>query len=74
MDDNENLVYDAIKMDPIEDLFDKIHNARGGEMFLIHVSKYGRKGPTIRVCSIMNKEESILSKLLPKLVENLLNE
>jgi hypothetical protein len=70
---NDSL-YDAIEVDPIDVLFDKIHKSRGGEMLLIHISHFGKKGPTVRVCSALDKNESILAKILPALVENILDE
>jgi hypothetical protein len=66
--------YDAIAIDPLDELFDKLHTARGGEMLLIHVSEYGKTGPSVRMCSAMNKNGSILTKLLPGLVENITND
>jgi hypothetical protein len=76
MDDieDENIEYDEVEMDPLGILFDKIHKARGGEMFLIHISKFGKKGPSVQVCSVMNKKESAMARLLPSLVEDFLNE
>jgi hypothetical protein len=74
MTKDEEFEYDEISIDPLEVLFDKIYKARGGEMFLIHISKFGKKGPSVRVCSVMNKKESIMSKILPSLVEDFLNE
>ena len=70
----EDIEYNEITMDPLEILFDKLHKARGGEMFFIHISKFGKKGPSVRVCSIMNKKESVMARILPALVEDFLDE
>jgi len=71
---SDDVIYNEIEMDPIEVLFDKLHKARGGEMLLIHISKFGKKGPSVRVCSVMNKKESVLARLLPSLVKDFLDE
>lgn len=71
---DDTIKYNEIEIDPLEVLFDKLHKARGGEMFLIHINKFGKNGPSVRVCSIMNKKESVMAKLLPSLVEDFLNE
>lgn len=73
-DDKTDVVYNEIEMDPLETLFDKIHKARGGEMFMVHISKFGKDGPSVRVCSVMNKKKSALARILPSLVEDFLNE
>lgn len=72
--DDKSIKYNEIEIDPMDSLFEKIHDARGGEMVLVHVSDYGKNGPSVRVCSIMKKKESILEQLLPSLVKNLLDE
>lgn len=72
--EDDGVVYDPIEVDPLDILFDKIHKARGGEIFAIHVSPYGKNGPTVHICSVMSKNESILSKILPSVVEKFLNE
>lgn len=69
-----SIKYDEIEIDPLEVVFDKLHKARGGEMFLIHISKFGKKGPSVRVCSVIDKKESAMARLLPSLVEDFLNE
>jgi len=66
--------YNEIEIDPLETLFDKIHKARGGEMFLVHVSNFGKNGPSVRVCSIMNKQESVMAKILPSLTRDFCDE
>jgi len=70
MDDDQ---YNEIKMDPMDVLFDKIHKSRGGEMLFVHVSEYGKDGPTVRIYTVSNKKDSILINILPKLVDNLSN-
>jgi len=69
-----DIKYDEIEMDPIEVLFDKIHKARGGEMFFLHISNFGKKGPSVRICSVMDKNESTMAKILPSLVDDFLDE
>jgi len=69
-----DIEYNEIEMDPLSVLFDKLHKARGGEMFLIHISKFGKNGPSVRVCSVMHKTESVMARLLPSLVEDFLDE
>ena len=70
---DDTIEYNEIEIDPLESLFDKLHKARGGEMFLIHISNFGKNGPSVRVCSVMSKKESIMAKILPSLVEDFLN-
>jgi len=70
----DNITYNEIEIDPLEILFDKIHKARGGEMFLIHISDFGKGGPSVRVCSVMDKQKSAMARLLPSLVEDFLDE
>ena len=77
MDDNvddNNILYNEVEMDPLGVLFDKIHKARGGEMFLVHINKFGKKGPSVQICSVMDKKESAMASLLSLLVENFLDE
>lgn len=71
---DNNFRYNEIEIDPFDVLFQKIHNARGGEMVLIHMSEYGKNGPSVRVFSVMRQEESFLGQILPALVDNLLDE
>lgn len=71
---DKDVIYNEIEMDPMETLFNKIHEARGGEMFFIHISKFGKNGPSVRVCSAVNNKDSVLIRLLPSLVENFLDE
>ena len=71
MNDSQDLRYNDLEIDTIDTIFDKLHEARGGEMMLIHVSKYGKNGPTVRICSATNKKDSVLVKILPKLIENI---
>lgn len=70
----DNIRYDEIEMDPLEIIFNKLHKARGGEMILVHISEFGKDGPFVRFCSAINKKESIMTNLLPLLIENFLNE
>jgi hypothetical protein len=63
--------YDAIEMDPLDELFDKIHNARRGEMILIHLSEYGKSGPSIRMCTAFDRKDSVLARILPDLVDKI---
>lgn len=70
----DDIKYNEIEMDPLETLFDKLYKARGGEMILIHVNKFGKNGPFIKFCSIIDKKKSIMANLLPSLIEDFLNE
>lgn len=71
---DDKLLYNDIEIEPIESLFNKIHNARGGEMVFIYVNKHSKDGPTVQVCSAIDKDNSIITQILPKLVEGLLDE
>jgi hypothetical protein len=69
-DSTEKLKYDPILMDPLEDLFDKIHEARGGEMILIHIPK-DMDIHTAKCLSVMKSENSTLGSVLPSIIKEI---
>ena len=73
-DNEDELQYNEISMDPLELLFEKIHEARGGEILLIHVPDGVSPGePDIRCLAAVN-DDSILLDILPDLINELIDE
>lgn len=66
----EELVYDPIIMDPLEELFDRIHAARGGELLLVHVPNNMDVHPA-KCLSVMKSKGSILENILPSIIRDI---
>jgi hypothetical protein len=66
--------YNEIEMDPIDVLFEKIHSARKGEFLMIHVTEYGKDGPSVKVCSAIDKRDSIMLEILPSIIKKFVDD
>ena len=75
MANNKQLIYDSIEMDPIEELFEKIYSARGGEMLLIHIPPYSKGHKKVAKCfSVLDAKNSMLIESLPTVVKDILKD
>ena len=75
MDDTmtKPLIYNPIEIDPMEDLFEKIYAARGGEMLLIHIPPYSKNNKKVAKCfSVLDAKDSVLVGSLPIVVKDIL--
>ena len=68
------MIYNEIEIEPLENILEKLHRYRGGEMMLIHCSPKIGKDPQLKCFSVINKDNSLILKAMPLLIRDLIRQ